>query len=268
MDITQIWLNILAQFILFVLNIFVVPFGVFWLAAHFGEGFPEFLRNLAGFFFHKFALPVLNFISKILLVITGNKIYPVETMEDIQSVAEERRSSWYVPWKQLGIYLAFVVFSVVPIAVSVLLMKFLLPETFASLVGGIGQWTALQAGDMNLAYLKNMFDIFVELAWYKLLLGALNENFLLLFVLVFFITFIFPMIALLSPDPYYATWPTMLVLIGGFNFVFAIVNYNVYMSVAPVINSVGMILLFAMLIHSIVTLFITCFKLVLGKIIK
>ena len=268
MDVSQILLNIVAQFFLFVLNIFIIPFGVVWLSAHYGEGFPEFLRKIATFFQNKVVVPALNLVSTGILIITGNEIYPIETMEDLQEVAAERRRSWYIPWKQLGIYLALAIFPVVPIALSIPVLMLLLPKTFASLADGIAQWTALQSGEMNLDYLKRMFDVFVDLAWNRFALGALNENFLLLILFVIFITFIFPMVGLLSPDPYYATWPTMLVLISAFNFIFAIINYNTYLTVATVMNSVGMILLFAMIIHGAITLCITCFKIVLGKIIK
>ena len=80
--------------------IFIIPFGVVWLSAHYGEGFPEFLRKIATFFQNKVVVPALNLVSTGILIITGNEIYPIETMEDLQEVAAERRRSWYIPWKQ------------------------------------------------------------------------------------------------------------------------------------------------------------------------
>ena len=62
---------------------------------------------------------------------------------------------------------------------------FMLPDTFGTVVDGLGQWTALQSGTTNLTYFKDMLDAFVDIIWNRLIMGGLNENAVLLIVFVF-----------------------------------------------------------------------------------
>jgi hypothetical protein len=67
---------------------------------------------------------------------------------------------------------------------------------------------------------------------------------------------------------FYKTWkclPTLALVLLAFNFIFAFINYQSYVQIASMINSIGMIVLLVILVQIIITLAVTCPRLILNS---
>ena len=94
-------------------------------------------------------------------------------------------------WRQIGFYITNMICFCAPPALTVLLISLLLPETYAGITARLGSWIALQSGTPNLAFFARMLATFKDIVWDGFIMGALNENILILLVVIVVSIFIF-----------------------------------------------------------------------------
>ena len=190
------------------------------------------------------------------------------------------------PWRLVGLYISWVAYMIVPLLFPVAVLYFLLPNTFASVVSGLGQWVELQSGTPNLAFFTNMALVFKDIAWDKLVVGGLNENVLvfafLIIVSVLYTDHSMPLIGeapvidendeptgdvekKLAYEVY--SWIIIAIIICLVNVALAMFS-DVYLTISYQVNSVGMILLFVILVKEIIAITASCIKKIVKIIMK
>ena len=277
--ILDVVLNIVAQLMFFIVNIFVIP----WLASlvidKFGDALPEWLNNIT-LIIESWTIDLLSKLIRIpILFLTFNcpsdfEIYVEDGILRINNSTSRSKYYWYNPIMQIGEYLNRAIWILIGPAVSILLLWLMLPNTFGLVVDGLGQWTALQSGTTNLAYFKNMLDAFVDIVWNRLIVGGLNENTVLLVIFIaIFLVFSTNTISLYNEedgevDDSVFALPMIAFIIILFNVILAIVNPAVYLTVTPYINAVGMIALLVVIIKEIFEIIMFCFKALIGLVLK
>ena len=277
--ILDVVLNIVAQLMFFIVNIFVIQ----WLATlaidKFGEDLPDWLSKPVLVLQSWTVRLASQLIEVTILFLTGNKpsdfdIYLDEGELKIDHTVYPSKYHWYNPIMMLGIYLDQAVWILMGPAISILSLWLMLPETFAMVVDGIGQWTALQSGTTNLAYFKGMLDAFVDIIWNRLIMGGLNENAVLLVIFIaLFMLHSNGYTKLYDEEegevgPIVFAFPMIAIIIILFNVVFAIVSPTLYLAVSHHINSVGMIALLVIIIKEILSIIMFCFKNIIGLVLK
>jgi hypothetical protein len=186
---------------------------------------------------------------------------------------------WKNPWKQLGVYIVWAIQMIVPLVFPIAVLYFLLPNTFTSVVAGLGQWATFQSGTPNLTFFTNMALMFKDIAWDRMILGAIRENilFFALFVVALYI-YTDHCISLIVQvpmtdkndiptgdvkvklyDPVYA-WPMTAIIILLVNLILATFLGSAYSTISYQVNSAGMVLFFVILVKEMAKIVLWCFK--------
>ena len=90
----------------------------------------------------------------------------------------------YSFWKQIGFYIDKVICLCAPSAVAILMVYWLLPNTYAAVAANIDSWIAFKSGTPNLAFFTDMALTFKSIIWDGFIWGALNENILYLVLII------------------------------------------------------------------------------------
>ncbi len=284
-------LNIIAQIMFFIVNIFILPWLASLITDKFGSRLPKWIDK-----------PTLIIKSWTVTMLSELLRFPILFLsfnrpEDLDvaviggelSVKYNYNSSkyyWYNPIMQIGKYIANAVWILMGPALTILSLALMLPNTFSGVVAGIGQWTALQSGTTNLEYFKRMWGAFSDIIWNRLVMGGLNENAVLLVIFAVIAIFLSDyFIEIYSegddededddeeasesgPADAIFTFPAVILGIILFNVIFRLVNPVAYASVSTAINSVGMILLLVMIVRVLASIVLLCSKTILSAAFK
>lgn len=277
--ILDVLLNIVAQLMFFIVNIFVFSWLGHLAIQKFGEDLPDWL-NKPALVVESWTVDLASKLIRVpVLFLTGNKpadfdIYLDEGELKIEHTVYDSKYHWYNPIMMLGRYLDQAVWILIGPAIAILSLWLMLPETFGMVVDGIGQWTALQSGTTNLTYFKGMLDAFVDIIWNRLIMGGLNENAVLLVIFIALFMFLSDRYTSLydeeegEAEHIVFAFPMIAIIIILFNVVFAIVSPALYLTVSHHINSVGMIALLVIIIKEILEIIMFCFKGLIGLVLK
>ncbi len=284
-------LNIIAQIMFFVVNIFILPWLASLVTDKFGSRLPKWIDK-----------PTLIIKSWTVTMFSELLRFPILFLsfnrpEDLDvaviggelSVKYNYNSSkyyWYNPIMQIGKYIANAVWILMGPALTILSLALMLPNTFSGVVSGIGQWTALQSGTTNLEYFKRMWSAFTDIIWNRLVMGGLNENAVLLVIFAVIVIFLSDYFIEIykegdddededdedvseeGPADAIFTFPAVILGIILFNVIFRLINPVAYTTVSTVINSVGMILLLIMIVRVFASIVLLCSKTILGVAFK
>lgn len=280
-------LNIIAQIMFFIVNIFILPWLASLITDKFGTKLPGWIDKPT-LVIKTWTVSLFSDLIRIpLLFLSFNRPEDIEfsVLEGELNVKYNYNSSkyyWYNPIMQIGKYLANVVWILMGPFLTVLALAFMLPDTFSGVVAGLGQWTALQSGTTNLEYFGRMWSAFADIIGNRLIMGGLNENAVLLVIFGFIAIFLSDYYIELYtegksseddedydedenesqgvPGEALFTFPWMALIIIIFNVVFWLVNPALYATASAAINSVGMILLLIMIIRVLASIILLCSK--------
>lgn len=302
MDVLQVFANVALQFIFFGVNLILLPALVIRLTESFANDFNPTLANIKIWLRMPLNWALVIILTPIRLIFGNFKAVldkvklaqelcewedfktPIVFREDFYDNADITPPIYNV-WRQIGYYIEIVISVCVPSALTIMMVYFLLPETYSIVASEIGSWTAFQSGTPNLNFFINMALTFKNIMWDGFIIGALNENILLLILVILLAIFVFGVdnMNVLYGDVYYfnegvyegekkrifyKTWkclPTLALVLLAFNFIFALINYQSYVQIASMINSIGMIVLLVILVQIIITLAVTCPRLILNS---
>lgn len=292
-EIIMVVLNIIAQIMFFVVNIFILPWLASLVTDKFGSRLPKWIDK-----------PTLIIKSWTVTMLSELLRFPILFLsfnrpEDLDiaviggelSVKYNYNSSkyyWYNPIMQIGKYIANAVWILMGPTLTMLSLALMLPKTFSGVVAGIGQWTILQSGTTNLEYFKRMWSAFSDIIWNRLVMGGLNENAVLLVIFAVIVIFLSDYFIEIykegddededdededdgseaGPADAIFTFPVVILGIILFNVILWLVNPVVYATVSTAINSVGMILLLIMIVRVFASIVLLCSKTILGVAFK
>jgi hypothetical protein len=275
----EVALNIIAQFIFFVANIFILPWLASLVTDKFGDKLPEWIDRPT-LIIKSWTVTLLSELLRFpIMFLTFNQPEDLECSVvggelEIKYNFNSSRYYWYNPIMQIGKYVANAVWILMGPALTILAFRFILPETFAGVVSGLDQWTVLQSGTTNLAYFEQMWSAFRDIIWNRFIMGGLEENVVLLFIFAVILIFFSDYFIVLysedednhGPGDALFTFPTIALVVILFNAIFALVSPAAYGAVSYSINSVGMILLLVMIIRVLASIVLLCSKAIIGII--
>ena len=293
--IKEVMINIVSMFVLFVLNIYVISDIPTIIVEKFGNPWPKWLKQVEGYTVHVLAHALMI----PFLFVTFNDVKYTDDWqfswfkpdpdnpEDQKYFCSSRKKlfnrysrwdgsskyNWYNPIKQIGEYLSCVIWILTGPVIAILVLLLLLPDTFSSILIGLGSWTALASGALDLPYFVDMWNVFYDIVYNRLLVGGWNENPVFLIIFIILLVYLFSgtriewyednytwtmmadiprknVDAIQIPNDFYA-FPTMAILIIAFNVVFAILNPIEYTNVISIVNGIGMAVLLILLIKSV-----------------
>ena len=275
MDIKFVILNIVKQIIFFVLNVYLISY----VSEYVGKGkieslLPKTIQVFLGTLRSWTIDLVTNVAVFVIRLVTGSIIYSsitfqldeyeyeetgisIKVPEIDYDIPNHRSKRAYLPTAWVGGYLASAVYILMPLVFSVVGLKFLAPAAFDSVVEGLKQWTTFSSGTPNFDFFAGMFNTFRDIVWDRFIIEIAKENILLLVGIIFllFICLGSHYVDLDSANGRkytYYVWVGSSILISGLNIVYAIIDYAGYVAISSVINSVGMILLFVLIVGEII----------------
>lgn len=277
--ILDVVLNIVAQLMFFIVNIFVIPWLVNIFIDMFGEAkLPKWfstpvtiVRSWTTHFLYTTVIDIP------ILFLTGNSPNNFDISVDrgalrIRFNKKSIKEHWYNPIIMLGQYFTTAAWVLIDSAIVIFLLWVILPNTFGSVVEGLEQWTVLQSGTTNLEYFKEMLDAFIDIVWNRLVINGLNENAVLLVILIFiFMTYSDHFCSFYKEGkstPLVFLLPMPAIIIVLFNIIFATVDPAMYSIATPYINSVGMIVLLVIILKEMLDIALWCFKLIIKIVLK
>ena len=190
---------------------------------------------------------------------------------------DHSKENWLNPLKQVGVYLCDVLYILTPLAFPIIILYLLLPSTFSLVVSGLEQWVTFQSGTPNLTFFKSIAITFKDVLWHRLVLGGAQENIIFLTIYLVFLIFVFSdtYISLFTSKPEEGapcdleemflsdavySWPMISFIIVVFNVVFSLFNTYIYSTVSYYINSVGMVILFVILVSKMANILGACWQ--------
>lgn len=216
-------------------------------------------------------VPLERLIRFVILLVTFNSPRIEFSIDgavlNIYLSAKRTRLSWLNPIKQIGRYLSSATRILFGTACGIFLLSRFLPATFDSTLLVLNKWIFLGNGPIDIPYFINMWEIFKEAAWDKLIVGGFRENPILLIILVLLYGFVFANATFDIIDEEEKKIssacifiPITVVLIVAFNFIFAAVNPVAYDIIAQYISLIGMTVLFVMIIKEFSLYVVYCVK--------
>ena len=166
-----------------------------------------------------------------------------------------------------------IVFMFLPMLLGFGLIHLLLPSTFASVALGLERWMELLNAPISLDLFSNVKDIFVDIAWNKLVIGGINENAILFIAIaLYFIVFAASTFCelfdingkMVSGNFMFFVYTTLFVV--AFNMVWGVLSPMTYIAISNTINSVGMICAFFLSMHIVIQLIDLAPRFILKKI--
>lgn len=276
--ILDVVLNIVAQLMFFIVNIFVIPWLTNLVIDKFGEILPNWLYKPVKIVESWTIHLLIELLSIPIMLLIGNKFTDFRIyVDDGELKFDYELDSGEFRWcnmSMLGWYLIYAIWILIPPTVCIIALWSMLPNTFSLVVDGLGQWTALQSGVPNLDYFKEMVNAYIDIIWNRLIMGGLNEN-AVLFVIFMAMLMLFSRncINLLDDEREQIStrvqvfiMPAIVIIL--FNVVFAILNPATYLTVSYHINAVGMIILLVVMVVELLEIIMFCFKFILSLILK
>lgn len=266
MNYGEISINILKQIIFFVLNLYFIP-SIITLFTKSNSPLSEKLNHFIAVA-HSWTIDlVCNILEFIVSFLTGYIVYSsihIEIVEfskapKIVSLRPYWKNRWFLVTIPFAKYITVIITHVIlPLVAAIFSLKFLLPQTFAQIADSIGQWTSFSTGTPNLDFFVDMWNVFRDIAWNGLVTGGLSENVLssILCLCIFLIcTGTWPVLhdkdepAILGEN--IVLWVFFSILIAGYNIIHAHIDFTGYTTVAQNLDSIGMILLLALIVKLI-----------------
>ena len=166
-----------------------------------------------------------------------------------------------------------IVFMFLPMLLGFGLIQLLLPLTFTSVTLGLEKWIELLNAPISLDLFSNVKDVFIDIAWNKLVIGGINENpILFIAIALYFIVFaahsycdLFDINGKMVSGNFICFVYTTLFVVA-FNMVLGMLSPMTYIAISNTINSVGMICAFFLSIHVVILLINFAPQFILKKI--
>ncbi len=289
-DFLKVLGNSALHFVFFGLNFLLLPNVIFKLMERIKNkqnNIPQWLTYVIWFFPSLINQLVDFLIKRPIMFITCNKrmAIPMKAPNGADTYTlTYQPAPWWNVWKQLGLYICDMITMLVNPAIAIILLGLLLPSTFSTVSVDIGRWVALINEKPTLELLKNMLGIFKSITVDGIILGGLEENFLFLalWLVLAIVVFGFLYIPLAietneeingeivrvrHPNLDMLCLPTVAIVFIVFNFITAFINYDFYLVISAIINSVGMVALFVILVEIAIWGIIGCSDFVIEKII-
>jgi hypothetical protein len=270
-------LNIVAQIIFFILNIFMLPWIASRITDKFGDGLPAWIDKPTLIIKSWTVTLLAELIRFPIFFLTFNKpedlqIGIVEGELEIDYDFNSSRYYWWNPIMQVGKYLANVVWILMGPTLTILLLWLIMPATFSGVVSGLEPWVALQSGVTDITYFREMWKVFCDIIWQRLIISGLEENVVLLAIFLVVMIFFSDYFVILykededyeGPADSFFSFPVVALIIVIFNLVFSLVNHTAYLAVSYHINAVGMILLLIMIVRVAASIILLCSKAILN----
>lgn len=270
-------LNIVAQIIFFILNIFMLPWIASRITDKFGDGLPAWIDKPTLIIKSWTVTLLAELIRFPIFFLTFNKpedlqIGIVEGELEIDYDFNSSRYYWWNPIMQVGKYLANVVWILMGPTLTILLLWLIMPATFSGVVSGLEPWVALQSGVTDITYFREMWKVFCDIIWQRLIISGLEENVVLLAIFLIVMIFFSDYFVILykededyeGPADSFFSFPVIAFIIVIFNLVFSLVNHTAYLAVSYHINAVGMILLLIMIVRVAASIILLCSKAILN----
>lgn len=270
MNYEEIALNIVRLIIFFVLNLYLLP----WIITPFIQAgikddqlLSNKLNNIIAFIQAWTTHLLANILDFLVCFITGDIIYSTIKIE-FDSFSKAPKIKYYLPlwkdrWFLLGIPVAMfmntILHVILPLVISIISFRFLLPETFSVVLDGLEQWTVLSSGTPNLGFFANMWNAFSDIIWTRLIWNGLNENILLFLVSVFIMLVCMGSCTVVSDKEHpfvlkenIVLWVILSLVITIYNIVHANIDFAGYTTMIGHLNYIGMILLLILILKDIV----------------
>lgn len=288
-DYIKVLANSALHFVFFAVNILLLPNVIFKGMERFKnktDELPGWVKMILWFFPSLINQGIDIILKRPIMFITGNKIqrHTIKAPNGAETYTlTYQAASWYIPWKQFGVYVCDLITVFVNPLISILLLYLMLPTTFKNVCNGISGWVSFLGAHPNLDLLKNMAEKFKAIAWDGLIIGGLEENFIFLALWLVLVIFIFgfmyiPLSIKILADVNgerveqrlanvdFRCLPTVAALFVAFNFATAFINYDLYHVISSAMNSFGMVILFVTLVELALWTVILCSDFIIEKV--